>query len=81
VATSTIGLIAGADSRKVKAAAGVTPWASSPPATGTEPHSQPGSSRPAVPATGTASARLRGRTRAKKDGGTNAVIAPLTSKH
>ena len=54
VATSTTGLIAGAESRNANAAAGVTPRRSSPPAIGTEPHSQPGSATPAMPATGTA---------------------------
>ena len=54
VATSTTGLIAGADSRNASAAAGVTPRRTSAPAIGTEPHSQPGRIAPATPATGTA---------------------------
>ena len=49
VATSTTGLIAGADSMKANAAAGATPRAVSRPAIGTEPHSQPGSATPAKP--------------------------------
>jgi len=70
VAISTTGLIAGADSRKVSAAAGGTPRDISPPATGTEPHSHPGSSSPAAPATGTAAAWFEGRILRKTLGGT-----------
>jgi dienelactone hydrolase len=74
VAVSTIGLIAGADSRNVSAAAGVTPRRTSAPATGTDAHSQPGSTAPAAPATGTASPGRLGNARAKNDGGTNTAI-------
>ena len=42
MATSTTGFTAGAESRNVSAAAGATPRATSRPAIGTEPHSQPG---------------------------------------
>src|SRR5204862_336472 len=59
VATSTTGLIAGADSRNASAAAGGTPRRINAPATGTDPHSQPGSAAPARPATGTASSGRR----------------------
>ena len=45
--------MAGAASRKARAAAGVTPRRISEPAIGTEPHSQPGSTTPAQLATGT----------------------------
>src|SRR5437763_6857039 len=61
VATSTTGLIAGADSRNASAAAGVTPRRTRAPAIGTEPHSHPGSTTPATPATGTASTGQIGR--------------------
>src|SRR5262249_34252802 len=79
VATTTTGLIAGEASRNASAAGGATPRAISPPATGTDAHSQPGSSAPAAPATGTAAYWLRGSARAKKAGGTNAAIAPEIS--
>src|SRR5690606_14813382 len=75
----TIGLIAGADSRNARAAAGATPRRTSAPATGTDAHSQPGSTAPAAPATGTARAGRSGRARAKKDGGTNTAIAADSS--
>lgn len=42
----------------------------------TEAHSHPGSTTPATPATGTASAVRRGRTRWKTRSGTRALIAP-----
>src|SRR5256884_7481024 len=74
VAVSTIGLIAGADSRNANAAAGVTPRRTSAPATGTDAHSHPGRTTPAIPATGTASAGRLGNARAKNDGGTNTAI-------
>ena len=79
VATSTIGLIAGADSRKASAADGRTPRCISRLAIGTEPHSQPGSAMPQTPASGTASAALLGITLVKKLAGTKAAIAPETS--
>src|SRR4051812_35424322 len=74
VAVSTIGLIAGAASRKARAAAGVTPRRISEPAIGTEPHSQPGSTTPATLATGTARAGFFGSARAQKEAGTNTAI-------
>lgn len=74
VAASTIGLIAGADSRNASAAAGVTPRRTSAPATGTEAHSQPGRTAPAIPATGTAREGRLGSARAKNDGGTNTAM-------
>ncbi len=46
VAVSTTGLIAGADSRNANAAAGVTPRPIRLFATGTDAHSQPGSTTP-----------------------------------
>jgi hypothetical protein len=61
VAVSTIGLIAGADSRNASAAAGATPRRTIAPATGTEAHSQPGRTTPANPATGTAAELPDGR--------------------
>src|SRR3989442_6229724 len=76
VAVSTIGLIAGAERRKANAADGVTPRRIRLFATGTEAHSQPGRTTPATPATGTASAGLRGRIRVNRSAGTNALIAP-----
>ena len=75
VETSTTGLIAGEASRNANAAAGATPRRISAPATGTDPHSQAGSTAPASPATGTAAAARRGSARSKKRVGTNAVIA------
>lgn len=53
----------------------MTPLAISPPATGTDAHSQPGSTAPATPATGTASAGRRGSARRQKPSGTNDAIA------
>ena len=49
VETSTTGLIAGEASRNANAAAGATPRRISAPATGTDPHSQAGSTAPAIP--------------------------------
>ena len=60
VATSTTGLIAGAESRNVSAAAAGAPRDTSRPAIGTEPHSQPGKAAPATAATGTESAGRSG---------------------
>lgn len=79
VATRTTGLIAGADSRKASAAAGATPRRIRLPATGTDAHSQPGSTTPAAPATGTASTVRRGSTRWNTRSGTNAPIAADTT--
>ena len=75
VEASTMGLTAGAASKNVNAAAGGTPLRMSPLATGTDAHSQPGRSIPAAPATGTASARLRGSARWARSAGTKATIA------
>src|SRR6266487_3101192 len=77
VAVSTTGLIAGADSRNASAAAGSAPRATSRPAIGTDPHSQPGSAAPAAAATGTASAGRRGSALGRKPAGTNAATAAL----
>ncbi len=79
VATSTTGLIAGAESRNASAAAGVTPRRIRLPATGTEAHSHPGSTTPAVPATGTARAGWRGSKRVKTRSGTSAPTVAETS--
>lgn len=79
VATTTTGLIAGADSRNASAAAGGTPRAINPRATGTDEHSQPGSTTPASPATGTAAAGRRGSTRVNTDAGTNTDRAVLSA--
>ena len=49
VATSTTGLMAGADSRKASAAGAGAPCATSRPAIGTDPHSHPGRATPAPP--------------------------------
>lgn len=76
VAVRTIGLMAGADSRNAKAAAGSTPRRIRLCATGTDAHSQPGRITPAAPATGTASDGLRGSTRVNTRAGTNALMAP-----
>ena len=69
VETSTTGLIAGADSRNVSAAAGMAPRETSRPAIGTEPHSHPGRAAPATAATGTANAGRSGSTRGRKSPG------------
>lgn len=74
VAVSTIGLIAGAESRNAIAAAGVTPRRTSAPATGTDAHSQPGRIAPAMPAIGTASTGFFGSARVKNVAGTNTAI-------
>ena len=80
VATSTTGLIAGAESRNVERCGGrSSPATTSRPAMGTEPHSQPGRAAPATAATGTEYAARSGRTRGRKSGGTNAAIAALIS--
>src|ERR1700739_2082394 len=80
VATSTTGLIAGAASMKVKAAAPVAPPSpNSRRATGTDPHSQPGSAAPPTPAATTATAGFRGNQRANRSGDTNTAINPLTT--
>ena len=76
VEASTMGLMAGAESRKARAAAGATPRDIRPLATGTEAHSQPGSTAPAAPATGTASAGFFGRALFQNEAGTKAAIAP-----
>ncbi|CAM5308160.1 hypothetical protein SCYAM73S_00832 [Streptomyces cyaneofuscatus] len=76
VVVRTTGLTAGADSRKAKAAAGVTPRPIRLLATGIDAHSQPGRTTPAAPATGTASAGLRGSARSNTLAGTNALMAP-----
>ena len=77
VATSTTGLMAGADSMNVSAAAPETPSPNSRRATGTEPHSQPGRAAPPTPATATAIAGRRGSQRASFSAETNAAIRPL----
>ena len=46
---------------------------------GTDPHSHPGSTTPATPATGTASAGWRGNAFTKNDGGTNTAITADSS--
>ena len=80
VATSTTGLIAGAASMNVRAAAPVAPPSpNNRRATGTEPHSQPGSAAPPTPAANTATAGRRGSQRAKRSGDTNTAINPLTT--
>jgi hypothetical protein len=79
VATRTTGFTAGADRRNVTAAAGATPRATSRPAIGTEPHSQPGSATPATAATGTANPARSGNARASAAAGTYAAMAPLTA--
>ena len=79
VATRTTGLIAGAASRKVIAAAGGVPAPTSRPAMGTEPHSHPGRASPARPAEGIARAVRRGTKRRTRSGDTYAAIRPLTT--
>ncbi len=77
VATSTTGLIAGAASMNVNAAAPTAPSPNRRRATGTEPHSQPGSAAPPTPAVRIAAAGLRGNHRASRSGVTNAATSPL----
>ena len=77
VATSTTGLMAGADSMNVSAAAPVVPSPNSRRATGTDPHSQPGRAAPPTPATATAIAGRRGSQRASLSAETKAAISPL----
>ena len=72
MATSTTGLMAGADSMNVSAAAPETPSPNSRRATGTEPHSQPGSAapptrRPRRPPQGTGSQRASRSTEQGRD--------------
>ena len=63
---------------KARAAGAGAPRATSRPATGTLLHSQPGTSTPASPATGTATDARRENTRARHPAGTKAAMAPLT---
>lgn len=80
VATKTTGLIAGAASMNVKAAAPVAPPSpNNRRATGTDPHSQPGNAAPPTPAANTATAGRRGSQRANRCGDTNTAINPLTT--
>src|SRR5690349_18756987 len=77
VATSTTGLIAGAASMNVSAAAPTAPSLNSLRATGTDPHSQPGSAAPPTPAARIATLVRRGSQRASRSGVTNTAISPL----
>ena len=80
VATSTTGLIAGAASMNVRAAAPVAPASpNNRRPTGTDPHSQPGNIAPPSPPTSTATAGRRGSQRANRSGETNTAISPLTT--
>jgi hypothetical protein len=79
VATSTIGLIDGADSMNANDADGRTPRSISRFEIGTEPHSHPGSTAPQTPATGTAIAALFGMILVNTVAGTNAAMAPETT--
>lgn len=79
VATITTGLMAGAASRKVRAAAGATPRDTSRPATGTDEHSHPGRRAPAAPATGTANAVRVGTTCCSQVLGTRVDTAALST--
>ena len=63
----------------MSAAAGRTPDFMSAPPMGTDAHSHPGSTRPAQPATGTASTGFLGKIRCHSVGGTKAMIAPESS--
>ena len=76
MATSTTGLIAGADSRKASAAAAGAPRSTSRRAIGTEPHSHP-AERTGQGGDRDGSAGLLGSDRANRHGGTNAAIAAL----
>ncbi len=78
VATSTTGLIAGADNMNVNAAAPDAP-SNNRRAIGTEPHSHPGSAAPPTPATRIAAPPRRGSQRASRSGVTNAATKPLTT--
>ena len=77
MATNTTGLIAGALSMNVSAAAPTAPSPKSRRATGTDPHSHPGNAAPATPAVSTAAAAFFGNQRASRSGETNAAIRPL----
>ena len=79
VATSTTGLTAGAASRKARAAPWGSPLRIKDCDTGTEAHSQPGSTMPATLAAGTASNGDLGVIRDSTSFGTKAAIAPDTS--
>ena len=79
VATSTTGLTAGAASMKVSAAAPAAPSPNSRRATGTDPHSQPGSAAPPPRPRGSPTPVRRGSQRASRSGDTNAAISPLTT--
>src|SRR3954466_7543994 len=74
VAVNTIGLMAGAARGNAIGPAGVTPRRISEPAMGTLPHSQPGSTTPASPAAGTASAGCFGSALAQNDCGTKTAM-------
>lgn len=74
VDTTTIGFTAGAESEKVKAAAGATPLETRPLAIGTDAHSHPGRRTPAHPATGTALLGDSGNTFFQKVGGISVDI-------
>ncbi|CAN5901147.1 hypothetical protein BH23ACT5_BH23ACT5_12230 [soil metagenome] len=77
VDTNTMGLMAGAASMKARAAPGTAPAATSRPEMGTDPHSHPGRSTPAVPAAHTEATRFLGRSRAMRSGVTYAAMIPL----
>ena len=79
VATSTTGLIAGAASMNVNAAAPTAPSPNSRRATGTEPHSQPGSAAPPTPtpATTIAAAGFRGNHRVSRSAEMKVATSPL----
>ena len=77
--TTTTGLIAGAASMKVSAAAPRAPSPNKRRATGTDPHSHPGSAAPPAAATSTAAAGRFGSHRASRSGVTNTAISALNN--
>ena len=64
---------------KVSAAAPATPSPNSRRATGTDPHSQPGSAAPETPAARIATPVRFDSQRASRSGDTNTAISPLTT--
>ena len=79
VDTTTIGLIAGAASMNVRAAAPSAPSPNSRRASGTDPHSHPGRAAPLAAAATTATEGRRGSHRDSRSGVTNVASSALSS--
>ena len=79
MATSTTGLTAGAASRKARAAPWGSPLRINDCDTGTDAHSQPGSTMPATLAAGTASSGDLGVILDSRSFGTKAAMSPDTN--